>query len=234
MMVFPAARRAPGGRFAQQTAVWQTQCGRVGDDGIRRDGSAYAGNPVKAPEPVEMPARHRSQPPSQFRCRAPLSRRATLHAEYSTKQALQSSPHWLLPMDTAGRHYLCARCRKAVIICSHCDRGQRYCTQACATQARHTAARAAGCRYQDSRRGRHAHAERQRLYRAKHKEVTHQGSPPDGPAVPLRSEPTVPAIAAHWHCCRCHRPLPNGVRQDFLRCRIRRHPTDRSKHGHSP
>lgn len=48
----------------------------------------------------------------------------------------------------------------------------------CADQARRTAVRAAGCRYQASRRGRHAHAERQRRYRAKPKKVTHQGSPP--------------------------------------------------------
>ena len=143
-------------------------------------------------------------------------------------------PHWPSPMETAGRHYLCARCRKAVIICSHCDRGHRYCTTSCAQHARRTAVRAAGKRYQASRRGRHAHAERQRQYRAKHQEVTHQGSPPTGPSVPLSTEPTVPANPAPWHCCRCHRPLPDWVRQGFLRCRIRRNPPDRSTHGHSP
>ncbi len=155
-------------------------------------------------------------------------------AKYFTKRTLLSFPHRPLPMEPAGRHYLCTRCRSAVIICSYCDRGQRYCTKACATQARRTAVRGAGCRYQASRRGRHAHAERQRRYRAKHKEVTHQGSPPLAPTVPLRSEPTAPAIPARWHCCRCHRLLPDWVRQDFLRRRIRRHQTDRSTHGHSP
>lgn len=153
---------------------------------------------------------------------------------YFTKRTLLSFHHRLWPMETAGRRYLCARCRKAVIICSHCDRGQRYCTSTCANHARRAAVLAAGCRYQASRRGRHAHADRQRRYRAKHQEVTHQGSPPTGPPVPLSTEPTVPEIPALWHCCRCHRPLPEWVRQDFLRCRIRRHPTDRSSHGHSP
>ena len=90
------------------------------------------------------------------------------------------------------------------------------------------------CRYQTSRRGRHAHAERQRRYRAKQQEVTHQGSPPTGPSVPLSTQPTAPVNPGSWHCCRCHRPLPDWVRQDFLRCRIRRHQPDRSPHGHSP
>jgi hypothetical protein len=64
--------------------------------------------------------------------------------------------------------------------------------------------------------------------------VTHQGSPPLAPPVPLSTEPTAPVMLALWHCCRCLRRLPDWVRQDFLRCRIRRHPTDRSSHGHFP
>ena len=35
-------------------------------------------------------------------------------------------------MGIPGRRYLCARCRKAVTICSHCDRGHRYCGEGCA------------------------------------------------------------------------------------------------------
>lgn len=156
---------------------------------------------------------------------------------------LLSSPHWpSLPMDLPGRRYLCARCRTAVIICSHCDRGHRYCTSRCADHARRNAIHAAGCRYQASRRGRHAHAERQRRYRAKQQKVTHQGSPPRTLSVPLQSEPTVrpsgcaarPVTPAPWHCCRCHRPLPDWVRQDFLRCRIRRNRPLRSTHGPHP
>ena len=138
---------------------------------------------------------------------------------------LLSSPHWpSLPMDLPGRRYLCARCRTAVIICSHCDRGHRYCTSRCADHARRNAIHAAGCRYQASRRGRHAHAERQRRYRAKQQKVTHQGSPPPPLPVQLAAEPIVKKSTSPppWHCHFCHQGLPEFVRQDFLRCRIRR------------
>ena len=37
-----------------------------------------------------------------------------------------------VPMEPAPRHFLCAVCGTAVLICSHCDRGQRYCGTDCA------------------------------------------------------------------------------------------------------
>lgn len=81
-------------------------------------------------------------------------------------------------METTARFYLCARCRCQVLICSHCDRGQRYCGQVCSQTARTESLQAAGQRYQTSRQGRHHHAERQRRYRQRQREkVTHQGSP---------------------------------------------------------
>jgi len=49
------------------------------------------------------------------------------------------------------------------LICSHCDRGQRYCTTRCADEARRQSIRASGRRYQDSSRGHHTHAERWRV-----------------------------------------------------------------------
>ena len=138
-------------------------------------------------------------------------------------------------MDLHGRRYLCAGCRIAVLICSHCDRGHRYCTPPCADQARRRSVRAAGRRYQASRRGRHAHAERQRRYRAKQQKVTHQGSPPMASADQLPAEPTVPVISVPWHCHRCRRALPDWVRQDFVRRRIRRpQQTDRRSLPHGP
>jgi hypothetical protein len=137
-------------------------------------------------------------------------------------------------MDLPGRRYLCAGCRTAVLICSHCDRGHRYCTPMCAEQARRRSIRASGCRYQDSLRGRHAHAERQRRYRARQQKVTHQGSPPGDVPDQLPSEPTVPVTAAPWHCFRCRTSLPDWVRQDFLRRRIRRIQPDRRMHGPHP
>jgi hypothetical protein len=40
-----------------------------------------------------------------------------------------------------GRFFLCGRCRKQVLICSDCDRGQIYCTDGCAQRARREALR---------------------------------------------------------------------------------------------
>jgi hypothetical protein len=83
-------------------------------------------------------------------------------------------------------------------------------------------------------RGRHAHAERQRRYRARQQEVTHQGSPPGALAAQLPSEPTAPTKRAPWHCWRCRQSLPEWVRQDFLRRRIRRIQPDRRIRGPDP
>ena len=67
-------------------------------------------------------------------------------------------------MDEA-RPFLCARCKRQVLICSRCDRGQQYCGARCSGLARGESLRAAGRRYQQSRCGRHCHAERQRRWR---------------------------------------------------------------------
>ena len=60
------------------------------------------------------------------------------------------------------------------------------------------------------------------------------GFPPLASSVPLQFEPTEPVIPAPWSCCRCHRPLPDRVRLDFLRYRIRRNRPHRSTHGPHP
>ena len=39
-------------------------------------------------------------------------------------------------MEPTGRFFLCERCRAQVLICSGCDRGQIYCTEACSAAAR--------------------------------------------------------------------------------------------------
>jgi hypothetical protein len=132
----------------------------------------------------------------------------------------------------SARLYLCARCQVQVLICCCCDRGNIYCARGCAEEARRSAQRAASERYQSSYRGRLNHAERARNYRARQKNVTHQGSPPQ-PTDDLMSEGTAitPSTArsrrsprcflrespwrCHWCGCRC----PPFVRNGFLRRR---------------
>ena len=57
-------------------------------------------------------------------------------------------------MDQPARLYLCARCRVQVVLCSRCDRGNRYCGRACRHQAREDARRQTAQRYQRSWHGR--------------------------------------------------------------------------------
>ncbi|WPL10374.1 hypothetical protein Thiosp_03859 [Thiorhodovibrio litoralis] len=136
----------------------------------------------------------------------------------------------------SARLFLCARCRQQVVLCSRCDRGNRYCGPTCAQRARHDAQRAAARRYQSSRRGRHTHAARQARYRRRQREkVTHQGSPPrpsdqcscENTPTPIAvAEPVavlnpaavaddaqVPEVPCHRCGCECS-PL---LRQGFLR-----------------
>jgi hypothetical protein len=79
----------------------------------------------------------------------------------------------------SARAFSCARCGAQVLVCSRCDRGQRYCGRRCSLVARREGMRAAGRRYQASRAGRFAHARRAHRYRRRHREqeiVTHHGS----------------------------------------------------------
>ena len=128
-----------------------------------------------------------------------------------------------------ARFFLCARCRAQVLICRCCDRGQIYCAGSCAPEARRSAQRAAGRRYQSSHRGRLAHASRARRYRARQKNVTHQGSlqpPTDGLLAPgsvVAPSPPDPRLDAPprppWRCHWCGRRCPQLVRNGFLRRR---------------
>lgn len=99
-----------------------------------------------------------------------------------------------MDMDRAARLFLCARCRDQVLLCSHCDRGQQYCSRACSSLSRRERRRETAERYQSSRSGRLKHAartacwrERQRLLRQDSAgagdaidKVTHQGCPHAG------------------------------------------------------
>jgi len=72
---------------------------------------------------------------------------------------------------------VCFGCQAVFWICHHCDRGHRYCSLACRTQARLQQHRRANCRYQRSPEGRLDHRDRQRAYRCRQrKSVTDPGS----------------------------------------------------------
>lgn len=146
--------------------------------------------------------------------------------------------------EMPARFFLCARCAVQALICSCCDRGQIYCAEGCARQARHSAQRAAGRRYQASRRGRVAHALRARNYRGRQKNVTHQGSLPRPPDDLLSADLAAASEAASigdfserpaWRCRWCGCRCPDFVRQDFLRRRGSRPAARRGpEHDHSP
>ncbi len=139
-------------------------------------------------------------------------------------------------MSEAGRLFVCARCRTQVVLCSRCDRGNVYCGPACSQIVRRTSMREAGRRYQSSRAGRFAHAARARRYRARRKNVTHQGSAAAGTDALLPAE-TTPPQAAHDatpepeplhrddadvpRCSQCGAERAQAVRQGWLRRRCR-------------
>lgn len=137
----------------------------------------------------------------------------------------------LSPMRSTGRLFVCVCCRTQVLICSHCDRGQIYCAAHCAQTARSHSIREAGKRYQTSRRGRFNHAERTRRYRARQKNVTHQGSLAPARDDLLAANSTIRAKAASNAICTrlstrvcdfCGRPCAQFVRTGPLRRRVPR------------
>jgi len=71
-------------------------------------------------------------------------------------------------------------CQAVFFICTHCDRGHRYCSTHCRQQARREQRRSANRRHQRSREGRLDHRDRQREYRCRRRQeqsgVTDQGS----------------------------------------------------------
>lgn len=100
-----------------------------------------------------------------------------------------------MPMESHGRLFNCNRCRRQIVICSPCDRGNIYCLD-CSTAARAASVRAAGVRYQKTFRGRRKHSERQRRYQQRQKiKMTHQGSPDLSPCDLLLDEPNGQAQA---------------------------------------
>ena len=149
-------------------------------------------------------------------------------------------------MKDCARLYHCARCRRQVVICRDCDRGNIYCFDGCAGEARSESRRASGRRYQASLRGRHKHAERQRRYRrrlqakaAQQEKVTQQGSPtaPPGDVLPLalrrvRNPSATPATPSNQFllCQGCGQVCSPFVRLTALRGRWPRRASSRTSH----
>ena len=74
------------------------------------------------------------------------------------------------------RHCCEQTCRALFAICASCDRGHRYCREACRRRSRQRQVQAAGRRYQGSEAGKLGHRRRQCAYRERHADapVTHQ------------------------------------------------------------
>ena len=117
-------------------------------------------------------------------------------------------------MPASVRLFVCVRCRAQVIVCRRCDRGQIHCNSDCAELSRHSSMREAARRYQRSRHGRFAHAERMRRYRSRQNKVTHHGSvmpaadallaPTSTTSAATAPVPiTTPPVLEHCHFCQC-------------------------------
>lgn len=119
---------------------------------------------------------------------------------------------------------LSRECRAVFFLCSHCDRGQRYCSLSCRRQARLGQRRCANRRHQQSLEGRLDHRDRQREYRQRRAQarVTDQGSlliagstlSGGGPIKTILSE--LPERSGAVTLPRWPQTQPGG----WLRCRI--------------
>jgi len=92
-------------------------------------------------------------------------------------------------MAETYRLFNCARCHALTRICTHCDRGQRYCSARCARVSRRAQLRVAGVAYQGTERGRCYHAARQQAYLERRAKMTHQGPPISARELPPRVRP---------------------------------------------
>ena len=127
-------------------------------------------------------------------------------------------------MQTSSRLYHCCRCHAQVIICTRCDRGQRYCAGECRHEARTESLKRSGSKYQQSRAGRFNNADRQRRFRErKNQKVTHQGSTQKPLHALLKTRLTetkkTQMLSLSGFTLRCHHcgaVCEPFLRQDFL------------------
>ena len=109
-------------------------------------------------------------------------------------------------------------CHAIFFICTHCDRGHRYCSDQCRQQARRQQRRCANSRHQQSPEGRLDHRDRQREYcrrRQAQSRVTDQGS---------LSITSPASFDCGWADAVKHPPAPRSWQEIqpllWLRCRI--------------
>ncbi len=100
----------------------------------------------------------------------------------------------LVELSESFRFVVCdlPTCRAIFHLCSKCDRGQRYCGEACSYAARRVYQRRSNAAHQRSAEGRDDHRDRQRAYRARQQRVTEQG----GENLPLRAKSLSPSGSA--------------------------------------
>ncbi len=139
-------------------------------------------------------------------------------------------------MEKSARLFKCTLCLRQVVICSQCDRGNIYCGQYCAQQARMESIREANQRYRMTFQGRLNHAACQQRYRQRQKQkVTDQGSVITTPDDLLFRETDkrivkVKILVAKQNdltiCHFCGSQCSNSVRWNFLEWRSPPRPPD--------
>ena len=128
-------------------------------------------------------------------------------------------------MENSARQFICACCRRQVIICSDCDRGNIYCSKSCSRSVRKKSQREASRCYQKTRKGKLKNAARQKSYRQRQKVkiVTHHGSqdlPPHDLLPPEPNEGISEVTEEHVEnnrCCFCNKICSPFIRTGYLR-----------------
>ena len=128
-------------------------------------------------------------------------------------------------MSLSSRLFNCCRCHAQVIICSRCDRGQRYCAGDCRHKARFESVKRATNKYQLTRIARFKNAERQKHFRQRNQQkVTHQGSAQMRlhdllktrlTEIKKTQKPLLPGSTCHCHYCGA--VCEPHLRHDFMR-----------------
>lgn len=117
------------------------------------------------------------------------------------------------------RLFNCRKCTKQVVICSHCDRGNIYCSMLCAIQSHINNHRRSNQLYQSTHRGKLLHARRQKHYRERQKEkVTDRGSTDTATndlLPPLKNDQKC-TLKNVVRCDFCHAPVSHFFRNGYL------------------